>query len=76
MKTQSEQKGVSEGESQRCMLRVDRGRVAQRFAGHRRGFDCIRAQETDSGKPEAKGHGVFRKERKEKRSSNFITIYS
>lgn len=64
MKTQSEQKGVSEGESQRYMLRVDRGRVAQRLAGHCREFDYIRVQETDNGKPEAEGHGGLHERKK------------
>lgn len=64
MKTQSEQKGVSEGESQRYVLRVDRGRVAQRLAGHCREFNYIRVQETDNRKPEAKGHGGLQERKK------------
>lgn len=71
-------KGVSEGESQRYVLRVDRGRVTQCFAGHCTGFNYIRVQEMRPIPENLKQRdmGVFRKERKDKQSSNFIMIYS
>ena len=77
MKTLSQnRKGVSEGESQRYVLRVDRARVTSALQVTAEDSITSGCRRPIPENLKQRDMGVFRKERKEKRSSNFIMIYS
>lgn len=64
MKTLSQnRKGVSERITE-IRAKSRQGPGHQCFAGHCRGFDYIRVQETDTGKSEAKRHGSLQERKK------------